>query len=172
MEKDYSNWYVIQTLSGNEEKLVSYINHLAKEQFQLYLPLKKMIYRIKGNHVITTKPLFAGYIFIYKEVEKLERIIAQKTKPPFFFKILKSEQKYLRVHDYEMKYIFDMTGNKGIVELSEAKIKLGDIVKITKGPLKDLDAKILFINKRKNKAKVQINFLNNIVDVSLGIDFI
>ncbi|MGD9824695.1 hypothetical protein [Desulfobacter sp.] len=59
-----------------------------------------------------------------------------------------------------------------MIELSKGIIMEDEEVQIIQGPLKQLKGRILFIDKRKNKAKVRIEFMNRLLDVSLGVEIL
>ncbi|MGD9972005.1 MAG: hypothetical protein AB7S77_02990 [Desulfatirhabdiaceae bacterium] len=80
--------------------------------------------------------------------------------------------KYLEANKNEMKFLFEVTGEGGVIELSQGVIMENEEVLIIQGPLKQLKGRILFIDKRKNKAKVRIEFMNRMLDVSLGLEIL
>jgi len=167
---DYQNWYAIQTMSGCEKKLVSTLRVLEKK-IQLYLPTRKVIHQLKGIQHTIELPLFPGYIFVYKSIsESLDAL--DKASARIVFKPVMANGKYLQVHKNEMKFLFEVTGGDGVIELSKGIVMENEKILITEGPLKQLKGKILFIDKRKNKAKVRIEFMNRMIDVSLGLEIL
>ena len=167
---DYQNWYAIQTLSGCEKKLVSILQVLLKKN-QLYLPTRKAIHQFKGIQRIIELPLFPGYIFVYRNIsESLDALYKANFK--IVFKPVMANGKYLEVNKNEMKFLFKVTGESGVIELSQGIVMENEDVLIMQGPLKQLKGKILFIDKRKNKAKVRIKFMNRLLDVSLGLEIL
>jgi transcriptional antiterminator NusG len=88
------------------------------------------------------------------------------------FKPVMANGKYLEANKNEMKFLFEVTGGNGVIELSKGIIKENEDVRIIEGPLKRLKGKILFIDKRKNKAKVRIEFMNRFLDISLGLEIL
>ncbi len=167
---DYQNWYAIQTLSGCEKKLVSTLQGLFKK-IKLYLPTRKVIHQLKGVQHIMELPLFPGYIFVYRSIsESLDAL--DKANARIAFKPVMANGKYLEANKNEMKFLFEVTGEGGVIELSQGVIMENGQVLIIQGPLKQLKGRILFIDKRKNKAKVRIEFMNRMLDVSLGLEIL
>ena len=167
---DYRNWYAIQTMSGCEKKLVSTLQILLKK-IQLYLPTRKVIHQLKGIQHVMELPLFPGYIFVYRSIsESLDALYEVNSR--IVFKPVMANGKYLEANKNEMKFLFEVTGGSGVIELSKGIVMENEGVMIIQGPLKQLKGKILFIDKRKNKAKVRIEFMNRLLDVSLGLEIL
>ena len=167
---DCQHWYAIQTMSGREKKLVATLQNLL-EKIQLYLPTRRVIHQFKGAQHILELPLFPGYIFVYKSIsESLDAL--DKAKSNICFKPIMANGKYLEANKNEMRFLFEMTGEGGVIELSKGIVMENEEVQIIKGPLKQLKGRILFIDKRKNKAKVRIEFMNRMLDVSLGLEIL
>jgi len=167
---DYQNWYAIQTLSGCEQKLVLTLRVLLKK-IHLYLPTRKVIHQLKGVQQVIELPLFPGYIFVYRNIsESLDAL--DKANSRIVFKPVMANGKYLEANENEMKFLFEVTGGDGVIELSQGIVMENEKIMILQGPLKQLKGKILFIDKRKNKAKVRIEFMNRLLDVSLGLEIL
>lgn len=167
---DCQHWYAIQTMSGREKKLVATLKILL-EKIQLYLPTRKVIHQFKGTQHILELPLFPGYIFVYRGIsESLDAL--DRANPNLVFKPVMANGEYLEANKNEMKFLFEVTGGNGAIELSKGIVMENEEVLIIEGPLKQLKGKILFIDKRKNKAKVRIKFMNRLLDVSLGLEIL
>ncbi len=169
---DCRHWYAIQTIAGHEKQLVSVIEHLYDgEKILLYLPVKEMIHQIKGDKFIARIPLFPGYIFVYHSIDRVTAML-QKNNVNIFAKPVKADGKYLEANREEMELLFRITGENGVIKISKGIFSQNDEIRIINGPLKNLKGRILFINKRKNKAKIRIKLMNRMVDISLGLEII
>lgn len=168
---DCSQWYAVQTTMGYEKKLISTIHLLCKKEAKIYLPVKEMIHRIKGMEYIAELPLFPGYIFVYKNIDELIETL-HNSRSSLFAKPVTANGKYLEANKNEMKFLFDITGKDGVIKVSKGIVSEGDKIRIINGPLTNFKGKILFINKRKNKAKARIEIMNRMVEVSLGLEII
>ncbi|MEH0020152.1 MAG: transcription termination/antitermination NusG family protein [Desulfobacter sp.] len=169
--KDYGNWYALQTVAGYEQKLVSYINTLCGNMIKLYFPVREVLHKIKGEVYTVHLPLFQGYVFVYKKIRELTEIL-DRSKSSLMAKPVTANGEFIEVNKEEMKFLFDITGEDGVIKLSKGITAEGDGIRIVNGPLKDLKGQILFINKRKNKAKARIEIMNRTFDVSLGLEII
>lgn len=73
------------------------------------------------------------------------------------------------VYEHEMKYLLDNSDSHGLFRLSAGYESEGEVV-ITNGPIKDLYKNILWINRKKKKACVEIELFRRKLKVNLGID--
>ncbi len=79
---------------------------------------------------------------------------------------------YAMVQEHEMKFLMNMTGPTGLVKSSCAVLEEDDALVITSGPLKDLTGKIVYVDKRKRKAKIELSLLNKTIGVILGLEIL
>lgn len=168
---DYDNWYVLHTFTGLEYKVKNTIQSLFGDSFLLYLPARELIHTIKGKSEKKILPLFPGYIFIYKKIDKLLNEM-KRFHLNDFIKPLLCNDKFAKVYDHEMKFLIELTGIDGMLKTSEGIIQEDKSVKITNGPLKDLTGQIVYIDKRKKKAKVKMSMLNQEVEVTVGLEIL
>jgi len=164
------NWYVLHTIAGREQRAALKLNRLLDQAFSFYLPRKEVIHTLKGQEKRVHKALFPGYFFVHKDIEMLAQHLSQKkwsgTAIP-----LRIRDRYLSVYPHEMERLFSMAGPDGIIPVSKGVCQ-GSRVKIVHGPLKQFEGEILFVNRRKKKARVRMNLMNRSVDVTLGLELI
>lgn len=170
-ENDYRNWYALSTISGSEQKIKKSIENLFKDRFNLYLPCRELLHTTNGRSHKVIMPMFPGYLFIYKEVEEFFSEIRHSCLNHHVHPILYGFR-FVAVRAHEMEFLMKLTGPEGLVKITECVMDENEMVKIVRGPLKDLTGRILFINKRKKKAKIRIELLNRDVEVSLGFEIL
>ena len=168
---DYNNWYVLFTRPGLESKLKKSIEVLVGDLVTLYLPRREIYHRIKGEFQIITKPLFPGYVFIYKEIDDLLIKIRHSPLEKRFHPV-RHDNDFAMVRKDEMAFIIRLAGIDGLVKASQAMVSEDHTVTIVGGPLKNFTGKILFINRRKRKAKVVIDLLCRQLTVTLGLEML
>ncbi len=91
--------------------------------------------------------------------------------PDEFVRPICFNDKPLEVNKNEMKLLLMNSNRNGIFGMLDA-YKEGDQVKIIEGVLQDMHGKIIFINEKKRKVKVEINLFNRKMCVSLGMNLI
>ena len=71
-----------------------------------------------------------------------------------------------------MAFLLELAGVKGLVKISQAMVAEDNTVIIIDGPLKRVTGQILYINRRKRKARIMVEMLNRQVPVTLGLDIL
>lgn len=169
--KDYRNWYVLSTMPGAEWKIKQNIENIFKDRFDLYLPCRELLHTANGDFHKVRMPMFPGYLFIYNKIEEFAQDIRHSHINNCVYPLL-NDYRFAMVCEHEMEFLMTMTGVEGVVKVSEGVIDENKRVKIINGPLKNLTGNILFINKRKRKAKIQIQMMNRDVQVTLGFEIL
>jgi transcriptional antiterminator NusG len=168
--KDFSNWYVLQVKVGKEAYIQSIAEKYIQGNYKLIIFSREVIHRKGERSIKYTKPLFPGYLFVYKDVlrfvHELRLIVPNEFLQPVVFNNAPA-----RVLPSEMKLLLESSDEKGLFRLSTG-MKRGDSIIITHGPLKNIEANVLFINKKKKKAKVKFSLFNKELSISLGLDIL
>ncbi len=166
-----NNWFVLQTPPGCEIGLKKAIEQFTNNKIIIYLPHRQVAHRVNGRFKTLCKPMFPGYLFVHKDLDDLlimcrHAPIEKKIHP------LRQDHHFARVAASEMAFLLQLAGEKGIVETSKIRIDTARDITVIDGPLKSCQGRILFINKRKHKAKIILKMLNREVPVTLGLDII
>lgn len=138
-------WYVIQTRTGEEEKLVGMVkriipNNLYGECFVVY---QEQLWRRQQQNLIHIKRVFPGYVFItskepealfffLKQVPAMSKMISDGDS--FFLSVKKKESEFLRQimdEDYVIRLSFLSTDGKGNIRqvLGPLEACMNEIVK-------------------------------------------
>ena len=168
---DFGHWYVLSIQSGREMKVKEEIGNLTSNRYHLFIPRRELFHRFNGVYQKVIRPLFPGYLFIYKKIEALLTDLQSshlngRIHPVMF------DRKFAMVRESEMALLMKITGPTGLVKISQASLCKDRRVVINSGPLKDLSGSILSINKRKRKAVLQVELLNRMVRVTVGLEVV
>lgn len=170
-------WYVIQVLTGQEEKACDLIkltvgDALLKDGRPLlkecFVPRYQVERKFHGSYKKLTRTLFPGYVIAVTScVGELNRYVR---KAPTFTKLLgSSEKKFIPLDRAEMSLINAFTTEKHrVVRLSKA-VAEGDSVKVVEGPLFGLEGCITQINRRKGTARVSTTMFGRLMSVEIGL---
>ncbi len=165
------NWYVLSTLPGSECNLKKSLDILFNNRFKLYIPCRELFYHIKGKQRKVIKPLFSGYIFIHKDINKFLKEINNAPFNDLLHPICHNST-FAKVHKEEMQFLMSITDFNGVARISDAVFDENKKVIITSGPLKNISGRILFINKRRKKAKILVTILNREIPITLGLNML
>ena len=162
------NWYVLQVIGGKENKIEEYIQKLETDSLTPFLPRKKLKIRKGGQTKDVIKPLYPGYIFIIGKwnINDAKKIIQLSGVVKFIGGLfspgtLKNEE----------KEIINKITKDGIAGFSQV-IKENTKIKVISGPLKELEGVIQSVDRRKQKAIVNLPLLNSVVKVTLGFEYL
>lgn len=167
--KIFRNWYVISTYSGSEEKIKSSIEQIFGDKYALYLPRRELLHTINGKQRKIVRALFPGYIFIHEKIDTFIHDIRRHSIGSYLRPICQNFIPAM-VRETEMELLMQITGDEGLVTISEGVLKQNHSVEIVSGPLKNLAGSIVFINVRKRKAKIRVRMLNREMQLTVGLE--
>lgn len=185
-------WYALFVETGYEDYVCSVLETKLKDQKPKFLvPKRKIPEKRNGvvHHVI--RPLFPGYIFIqikmntdtYYQIQETENIIRvlnhgylytqkirkQHLKKPEDYRY--EEYYFLDIPPCELNIILSLINQSNIIDYSQVYFE-GTKVFVMSGPLKNMEGIIKKIDKRRNKAKIELHLLGNCILVDVGIEII
>ena len=177
-------WYVIQTVTGREEELITFIRTIIdRELFEECFVIKaEWMKRLGGQWQIQVRPLFPGYIFI--ETEQPEAVFLKLKSVPRFSKVLgngkfeftpvnEEERKFLSLISREKKNSVGQEHEKEqaqrIVRLTEvATDEAGAIVSMN-GALEYFKDRIVRMNLHKRFAVIELTLFHKKRTLIFGI---
>lgn len=163
-------WYVLFVNTNQEEKVKGILEKEIGDKYKFIIPTRELKERKNGKWHYVRRKLFPGYIFI-KTSMNIDMYYKLKNAPGII-RLLRSEDEILTVSEEELNilniFLSNNDTNIGISELYRDK----DIIRIISGPLLGLEGQIVKLNFRKGRAKVSINFMNEVRVVELGIELV
>lgn len=157
---DSEAWYVLCTRSRFEKKLA---DHFEKYKINYFLPTrierKKWSDRWKNVEV----PLFAGYIFVQMDESNRYQIL----NSPGAVRFLYFAGKYATLSRMDVKMINLALDDTQELEIVNSELFVGQEVKITSGPFKGFDAKLVRHNG-KGKLLLEVKVIAQGVLIEIG----
>jgi transcription termination/antitermination protein NusG len=168
-QSEFRDWYVLKVRSKRENYIKETLEKFLGNEIKLLIFTKEVLHKKNDQYLPITAPIFPGYLFVHKELNKvihtIQTILNNEVVYPVSF-----DNTPAKVSVDEMKLLLSSTEN-GKFHLSQG-YKSGDSVVITDGPLKEIKGKIVFINEKKRKAKLCICLFGKEMQVSLGLDLL
>ena len=162
-------WYVINTYSGHEYKVIDALKTRIKTMglenyiFQAIVPIQsKMVIR-RGNKVKTQEKTFPGYVLIQMIVTDDPWVTVRTTQGVTGFVGIGS--KPTPISQKEVDNIIKTTQEDK--PKYQTPFSLGDVVKITNGPFADFIGTIDSIDQKKGKLRVLVSFFERETPVEL-----
>jgi len=155
-------WYVLWTRSHCEQ-LVH--DQLAARGFRLFLPRLEMWSRRDGERRLIQVPMFAGYLFLHHALDKYSDVEVRKARG--LVNILgESWEQRAVVPAAEIEALQRLTGS-GLPAFTHPYLKTGQRVRITRGPMADVEGILVRSNPRKGLLVLSVELLARSVAVAV-----
>ena len=166
-------WYVIQALTGQEDKVKQAIDltikfkNLQNKVFQVLVPTEETVEIKGGKRVEKVKKMFPGYVFLemilddeswylMRETTGVARFIGNKVKPT-------------PVSGKEMQRVLKQLGKEE--KLLEISFEKGEGVRIISGPFRGYTGTVDEVNAEKGKLKILINIFGRDTPVEVNFEY-
>jgi transcriptional antiterminator NusG len=169
-------YYALQVKTRSEEEYMKRaafsLNALARESGAgyvpcMYFPKRKMTLRKEGKNVTVIEPVFPGYVFLETEDFTTEMYWALRTTPGFF-RLLPENQKPAPLAGRDLATLKHFLAYGPVADRSLVTFDANNRIHVIQGPLKGLEGKIVKVDKRKGRAKVELDMYGEsfLVDLS------
>jgi transcriptional antiterminator NusG len=172
-----SQWFVIHTLSGQEQKVKDSIEKRLKAEemgeyiSEVLVPMEKVAEVRSGKKTVTTRKLYPGYVFVdMKLLDDNKRIIE---KPWYFIRetpgiigFVGGDRPTPTSHD-EIATIKAQISDSEDHEKPKVNFEAGETVKINDGPFLNFSGVIEEIEPERGKLKVTVNIFGRNTPVEL-----
>ena len=161
-----SNWYVLRTKTGHEDKVRSRLENKT-QCLSVLLPKTEVMVTRNGRKKKLLKPIFPGYIFV--ELELNDNFWYELKNTPGVINFISCGNDPIPVHENEIKYIMTLVDN-GKTPILETSFEVGDSARIVSGPFMGASGVISEIDIKKKRIKVAIDILGKQVAIDLNYD--
>lgn len=162
-------WYVINTYSGHEYKVIDALKTRIKTMgledqiFKAIVPIQsKMVIR-RGTKVKTQEKTFPGYVLIQMVITDDSWVTVRTTQGVTGF--IGIDNKPTPISQKEVDQILKTTEEDK--PKFQTPFSIGDVVKITNGPFADFIGTIDTIDQEKGKVRVLVSFFERETPVEL-----
>ena len=172
-----SQWFVIHTLSGQEQKIKDSIEKRMKSEEmtecirEVLVPMERVVEVRNGKKTVTNRKLYPGYVFIDMELlDEGKRIIE---KPWYFIRdtqgiigFVGGERPTPTPRD-EIESIKAQMSDSEERERPKVTFEVGETIKINDGPFLNFSGVIEEIEPDRGKLKVTVNIFGRNTPVEL-----
>lgn len=147
--------YCIFCISGHENKVVSILSIAG------YEPLAPQVVRWKQTKLGLTKKtcqLLPGYVFFDSDIIPEWSSITQHNS---VLRILQYEDGERALRGSDLEFVAWLKHHQGIIEISQA-IQVSTKLQFVDGPLKDMAAKVIKVNKNRKQVQIALGDESNI----------
>jgi transcriptional antiterminator NusG len=171
-----SQWFVIHTLSGQEQKVKESIEKRVKtDEMQDYIkevlvPMEKVVEVRNQKKTVSSRKLWPGYVFVDMELlDENNRVIE---KPWYFIKETQGVIGFLSEPPVptptdEVEQIKAQISASEETEKPKVNFEAGETIKINNGPFLNFSGVIEEIDPERGKLKVTVNIFGRNTPVEL-----
>jgi transcription termination/antitermination protein NusG len=165
-------WYVVNTYSGHENKVRENLEHrivsMGQQEAvrQVVVPTEQVVETKDGEKVTTEKRVFPGYVLVQMELTDDSWSLVKNT--PGVTSFVGAQNKPVALSRAEVDRIMH-TASVERPKL-KAEFAVGEIVRVTSGPLSDFSGEVSEVNHDQNKLKVMVSIFGRETPVELGFD--
>lgn len=163
-------WYVMQTMTGQEEELVGLVRILVPSCLytDCFVAYHERIWRKMQQSVVHVERLFPGYVFII--TDNPEELYLELKKVPAMSKLIASGKcDFLPIEKEEETFFSDMLSQDHVVRLSYVETDGKGHVSHIFGPLEKYKRQVERYQFKKRYAIVRLQMLGQEKTVALGI---
>lgn len=167
-------WYVFFTKTGCEKSVERYLKtRLNIDEFIPFIPIIDIVFKCSKNIIKEQKPLFPGYVFVKTEIPEYEFVL--RTKDIIFeskniFNLLKyGDSGEYAVQENDKNILIRLFNNDYCIESSNGLI-VGTCVLIKNGPLKGMESIIRKIDRHKQRAIIELDFMGEVRQISIALE--
>lgn len=154
-------YYVIQVATGREQKFIDNVKKLNPELAQnynfIYLT-RELSVRRKGEWFKELQPLFSSYIIVQTAKSVDANTLAALKRIPDFYQFLNSNTEIVPLINKDLAIIKHFLGLGPQIGSSLVRFDENDRIVVIEGPLKGLEGNIIKVDKRKQRAKICVDF--------------
>ena len=155
------NYYIIQVSTGKEQNFIESLQNQAPELSQahnfIYLTRELYIKR-QGKTLKELQPVFPSYI-IMQTTGSIETKTLQTLKSlPDFYHFLKSNTEITPLAGNDLAVIQHFLGLGPRIGPSLVRFDENERIVVIEGPLKGIEGSIIKVDRRKQRAKIQVDF--------------
>jgi transcription termination/antitermination protein NusG len=168
-------YYALQVHTGREKIFIDEMKTQLPEsgpEYQFIYLQRKMLIRKQGSTRDKLLPLFPGYLFLESDdkIDLEARSIMRKSDS--FYRFLKSNQNITPLDDHDLKLLKHFMDFGKTAGTSQVYFDKDQHIVVISGPLKGLEGFIIKTDKRKHRAKIQIDFENSPMTIDLSFEMI
>ena len=163
-------WYVLQTMTGDEEELVHMIHRLLPGRCytDCFVPYYERIWRKQQRSYVHVERLFPGYVFILTDTP--DDVFMELKRVPAMSKLLADGNfHFLSLEGEEEEFFRRMLGETHIVRLSYVETNgKGKVFRVS-GPLEDYLTQVVRYQFKKRYVIIRLKLLGEEKTTALGI---
>ena len=168
------NFYTIQVKTLKEEEYIQRVEKLLefrKNKQSFFFPKRRLSIRKRGKIINQEAPLFSSYVFIRAEEIDFQLFTIMKTTP-YFYRFLPNNQSIQKLEGRDLQLLRHFLQFGETIESSKVIFDENDRIVVKEGPMMGLEGLITKVDRRKKRAKIQVDFAHTPMFFDLAFEVI
>ena len=163
-------YFVIHVKTRSEKDFLTRVKSIIDEGEARFIWLRRSLrIRKRGDWIETLAPIFPGYLFV--EADEISTEFFLKIKPiPSFFRFLQSNENIEPLSEGDKRLLLHFLSFGQVVEKSVVYFDEGKRIRVLSGPLKELEGRIVKVDRRKGRVKVKLDMFENSFLIDFGFE--
>lgn len=167
------DYYILQVATGHEKTFIEKVKKAAPDLAQrhnLIFLTRELTIRRQGNWLKEEQPMFPGYV-IMQTASQINAETVQNLKIiPYFYHFLKTNTEIIPLKGRDLAIIQHFLGLGPSIGASLVRFDENDRIVVIEGPLKGIEGCIIKVDKRKQRAKIQVDFQGSAHTMDLSFE--
>jgi transcription termination/antitermination protein NusG len=165
-------WYVIQVMSGHENKVVDMLkqriksNHCESSFGDIIVPIEEVVEMRQGQKRRSQRKFFPGYVLINMELTDQTLYLVKDTPSVMHF-IGGTRERPAPIHEHEANQILHRIQEGVDKPKPKVLFEAGEVVRVVEGPFTDFSGVVEEVNYEKNRLKVAVLIFGRSTPVEL-----
>lgn len=169
----YMEFYIAQVETGRENSFIENINNkkseLALKHKFIYLT-RELFIRHQGKIIKEQQPVFPSYIIVQSESAIDNDTLLALKQMPEFYHFLNSNTDITPLSGADLALIKHFMGLGPKIGSSLVRFDENDRIVVIEGPLKGIEGSIIKVDKRKQRAKIRVEFAGTAHTMDLSFE--
>ena len=167
------NYYILHVATGREQAFIDNLNkitpELARTHNFIYLT-RELFIRRKGKEIKELQPVFPSYIIVQTVNEIDSATLVELKRNPDFYHFLKSNTEITALAGTDLAIIEHFLGLGPRIGPSLVRFDENDRILVIEGPLKGFEGNIIKVDRRKQRAKISVDFAGSAHTMDLSFE--
>ncbi len=141
------------------------------DEFSVMFPVRLISERKNGQWKSKEQPLLPGYVFLYLNDDDPFPSL-QVRQCDGFYRVLKYTDGSTDLRGPDREYAHWIRSHGGVLKPSKVSFDAGNMITVISGPLKDMQGKVVKLDKHKKRVIVAFEFAGEIREVNLSVEFV
>ena len=143
---------------------------IVDEGVQVVFPRRKMEHLKGGKRIPVEVALFPGYVFLKTGEVLSPQTYATVKHLPGFTHFLKQGEEFSEVRGRDLELLNHFLRFGEVTPISQVVFDENQRIRVLSGPMEGLEGQIVHVDKRKRRAKIQLDFDHGTFTITLGFE--